>query len=352
MMYECDATNCNIGEDHCTNRSWAELEKRRDQKTSNIYTIGVEVFKTVDRGFGVRSNRCFEPGQIIVEYTGEIITEEECDRRMNEDYKDKDVSCQYLMVAASSKLIRLQCYYLMSYEQNMILDATKGSIARFVNHSCNPNCNMVKWVVKGKPRIALFALNRQILTGEELTYDYNFNPFAANNVQECRCGSENCRGIVGPRPKVPQDKAKLELVKKAIKRAGGSTTKRKFKELMGQDSDDSEDDAPTQKKRKIAGPKALGKKMMAKTFAKSVAKRTTNAFKKLARGAASPSGRAQRALNKDSSRTIQASGSKDADDTSDSETSSTPAGPSQFVGKKGKTSNLTNSNGITSKDGE
>lgn len=99
MMYECDATNCNVGPEFCTNRSWAELEKRRDPKTSNIYTIGVEVFKTEDRGFGVRANRCFEPNQIIVEYTGEIITEEECDRRMNEVYKNNDVClfvCLYL----------------------------------------------------------------------------------------------------------------------------------------------------------------------------------------------------------------------------------------------------------------
>lgn len=67
-----------------------------------------------------------------------------------------------------------QCYYLMSFEQNMIVDATRGSIARFVNHSCEPNCKMVKWVVAGKPRMALFAGDREIMTGEELTYDYNF----------------------------------------------------------------------------------------------------------------------------------------------------------------------------------
>jgi histone-lysine N-methyltransferase ASH1L len=66
------------------------LQERR--RGGGKYRIGVEVIKTADRGYGVRSNRCFEPHQIIVEYTGEIITEEECDRRMNEDYKDNDVS--------------------------------------------------------------------------------------------------------------------------------------------------------------------------------------------------------------------------------------------------------------------
>ena len=67
-----------------------------------------------------------------------------------------------------------QCYYLMYFDQNMIIDATRGSIARFVNHSCEPNCRMEKWTVAGKPRMALFAGDRGIMTGEELSYDYNF----------------------------------------------------------------------------------------------------------------------------------------------------------------------------------
>ena len=62
----------------------------------------------------------------------------------------------------------------MVFDQNMIIDATRGSIARFVNTSCEPNCKMVKWTVAGKPRMALFAGDRGVMTGEELTYDYNF----------------------------------------------------------------------------------------------------------------------------------------------------------------------------------
>jgi len=89
MLYECDDQNCGAGREHCNNRSFANLMERR--KAGGKYRIGVEVVKTPDRGYGVRSNRCFEANQIIVEYTGEIITEEECDRRMNEDYKDNEV---------------------------------------------------------------------------------------------------------------------------------------------------------------------------------------------------------------------------------------------------------------------
>lgn len=62
----------------------------------------------------------------------------------------------------------------MEFNQGMILDATRGSLARFVNHSCNPNCEMVKRNVSGRPRMALFAGEFGVMTGEELTYDYNF----------------------------------------------------------------------------------------------------------------------------------------------------------------------------------
>ena len=93
----------------------------------------------------------------------------------------------------------------MDFDQGMILDATRGSIARFVNHSCSPNCRMIKWTVQGKPRMALFAGDNGIMTAEELTYDYNFNPYSMKNVQECRCGAENCRGVLGPKPKEIKD---------------------------------------------------------------------------------------------------------------------------------------------------
>ena len=90
MLYECDDSNCNIGPEYCTNRAFAELKRRC--KKGGKYNIGVEVMKTIDRGYGVRANRTFEPNQIIVEYTGEIITQDECDHRMNSRYKDAEVS--------------------------------------------------------------------------------------------------------------------------------------------------------------------------------------------------------------------------------------------------------------------
>jgi SET domain-containing protein len=62
----------------------------------------------------------------------------------------------------------------MTFHEGLIIDATKGSVCRFVNHSCEPNCHVEKWVVNGEPRMALFANEEGIKVGEELTYDYNF----------------------------------------------------------------------------------------------------------------------------------------------------------------------------------
>lgn len=89
MLYECDDKNCNVGRENCTNRAFADLQERK--AGGGKYRVGVEVIKTSDRGYGIRANRCFEPNQIVMEYTGEIITDEECNNRMETKYKDNKV---------------------------------------------------------------------------------------------------------------------------------------------------------------------------------------------------------------------------------------------------------------------
>lgn len=129
----------------------------------------------------------------------------------------------------------------MDFDQSMVLDATRGSIARFINHSCAPNCRMIKWTVAGKPRMALFAGDEGIMTGEELTYDYNFENFSAKNVQECRCGAAGCRGVLGPKPKE---------IKEALKPIT-TGSKRKIQQVV-------EDAVETvTKRRKIAVPSSV-----------------------------------------------------------------------------------------------
>nr|XP_036580871.1 histone-lysine n-methyltransferase [Colletotrichum truncatum]KAF6788943.1 histone-lysine n-methyltransferase [Colletotrichum truncatum] len=248
MLYECDEKNCNVGRENCTNRSFADLQERK--AGGGKYRVGVEVIKTADRGYGIRANRCFEANQIIMEYTGEIITDEECTHRMETKYKDN------------------KCYYLMSFDQNMIIDATTGSIARFVNHSCAPNCRMIKWIVSGQPRMALFAGDKPIMTGEELTYDYNFSPFSDENVQKCLCGAPNCRGILGPKPQeVKQPKPPKSTIKAVVKSAV-KASKRKLETLVG----DDENGSSPAKKRKIKAAKGTRHSLSAAASLKTVSK--------------------------------------------------------------------------------
>ncbi|KAI8930659.1 hypothetical protein NX059_012268 [Plenodomus lindquistii] len=108
MAYECDSTNCRLPAEQYDNRPFAELKRRAK---GNRYDYGVEVVDTQDRGLGVRAMRTFEPHQVIVEYAGEITTQSEYERRMKQVYK-KD-----------------KCYYLMSFDNKMIIDATRGTIA-------------------------------------------------------------------------------------------------------------------------------------------------------------------------------------------------------------------------------
>ena len=68
------------------------------------------------------------PGQLIVEYCGEVVSEQEFRRRMTEEYsQDRN-------------------HYCLNLDGGTVIDGyRKGNIARFVNHSCEPNCEMQKW---------------------------------------------------------------------------------------------------------------------------------------------------------------------------------------------------------------
>ncbi|KAH7057263.1 hypothetical protein B0J12DRAFT_407487 [Macrophomina phaseolina] len=192
LFFECDDRSCNLGP-NCGNRQFNNLQKRykddtRQGKYFKSFNVGVEVMETPDRGHGVRAMRPFHQDQIVVEYIGEIITQQESDRRVNEVYKDH------------------KAFYLMNFYDKLIIDGYRGNVARFVNHSCDPNCRMEKWTVNGEQRMALFA-NRNIMTGEELTWHYNFESYGKE--QPCYCGAWNCAGVIGRRNrfKLPKEPA-------------------------------------------------------------------------------------------------------------------------------------------------
>ncbi|KAF3917272.1 hypothetical protein AA313_de0204346 [Arthrobotrys entomopaga] len=216
MYYECDKNNCSLKD--CQNRPFRDLAIRVENDT--WFDDGIEIILTQDKGYGLRACRSFGPNQIIVEYIGEIITQDECEERLHGPYKDNE------------------SYYLMEFDNSLIIDATRGSLARFVNHSCAPNCKMEKWMVAGQPRMALFAGDEGIEVGEELTYDYNFSWFSGGSTQLCRCGTEKCRGLVGKRNErrvstpIPEPAPKVAKRTRAVKPAPVKPVKREIRKKV------------------------------------------------------------------------------------------------------------------------
>ncbi len=112
-------------------------------------------------------------GQMIIEYAGEIIRHQLCDKR-EKYYDSRGIGC-----------------YMFRIDELEVIDATcKGNQARFINHSCDPNCISKVIAVQGRKHIVIFAL-RYIHKGEELTYDYKF-PKEDVKIQ-CLCKSSRCR---------------------------------------------------------------------------------------------------------------------------------------------------------------
>jgi hypothetical protein len=113
-------------------------------------------------------------GTRLVEYTGEIITPGEADRRAERSRSERT--------------------YLFTINSRKLVDATRrGSRARFINHSCEPNCSST--VERGRVYI---EAERDIEPGEELTYDYQLiiddsNWRKSGAEYPCKCGKPKCK---------------------------------------------------------------------------------------------------------------------------------------------------------------
>ncbi|XP_029128251.1 histone-lysine N-methyltransferase ATXR7 isoform X2 [Cajanus cajan] len=116
-----------------------------------------------------------EAEDFVIEYIGELI------RPRISDIRER----QYEKMGIGSS-------YLFRLDDGYVVDATKrGGIARFINHSCEPNCYTKVISVEGQKKIFIYA-KRHIVAGEEITYNYKF-PLEEKKIP-CNCGSRKCRG--------------------------------------------------------------------------------------------------------------------------------------------------------------
>eukprot|EP00752_Nemacystus_decipiens_P006841 g6143.t1 len=130
--------------------------------------------------WGVFADEPIAAGDLVIEYRGEIIGNAVADKR-EKQYENMQIGSDYMF--------RL--------DEDTVVDATfKGSLARFINHSCDPSCTTRIIAVEGSKKIVIYA-ERDIVMGEELSYDYKF-PLEADESARvpCQCGSDKCRGFI------------------------------------------------------------------------------------------------------------------------------------------------------------
>ncbi|XP_078396984.1 histone-lysine N-methyltransferase SETD2 [Cetorhinus maximus] len=166
LMIEC-SSRCLHGE-YCTNRRF----QRRQY-------ADVEVILTERKGWGLRTDKELSVNSFVLEYCGEVLDHKEFKARVKEYARNKNIH-----------------YYFMALKNDEIIDATlKGNCSRFMNHSCEPNCETQKWTVNGQLRVGFFT-TKTVPAGTELTFDYQFQRYG-KEAQKCFCGSANCRGYLG-----------------------------------------------------------------------------------------------------------------------------------------------------------
>lgn len=129
LLTECNPANCPAGE-RCRNQ---RLQRREYPE--------LDILRTEGKGWGLVAKEDVREGQLVVEYVGELINNVEMRKRIAVKERDKD-----------------DVYYFLTLTKDLIIDAErKGNMARFMNHSCDPNCESQKWTVNGNTRVGIFA---------------------------------------------------------------------------------------------------------------------------------------------------------------------------------------------------
>lgn len=169
-------------------------------------TVPLQIFRTRDRGWGVRCPVDIKEGQFVDKYLGEIITRKEADRRRAESAisQRKDV---YLF--ALDKFEDADSDDPLLAEPLEVDGEWMSGPSRFVNHSCKPNMRIFARVGDHADKylhdLALFAI-QDIPANTELTFDYvdgledldndAHDPSKIKDMTRCRCNTDSCRGYL------------------------------------------------------------------------------------------------------------------------------------------------------------
>ena len=182
-------------------------EKERGRAAAKVASLArfsgrkIQARKSGIHGRGVFALEDIAEGETIIEYVGEVISWDEAQDRHPHDPHDPN-----------------HTFYFHVNEDRVIDALHGGNSSRWINHSCDPNCE----ADEDNDRIFIKAI-RNIAAGEELNYDYGLiidEPYTKKLKAEypCWCGSANCRGTLLS-PKERKDTPKTPKQKKAKAKA-------------------------------------------------------------------------------------------------------------------------------------
>lgn len=164
--------------------------------------------KSAIHGWGGFAKQDFQPGDMILEYAGELLRPPIADLREQRLYNDQ--------VGAGT--------YVFTVDDHFLVDATwAGNMTHILNHSCDPNCYSRVVAIEGTNHVIIFAGRNGVKRGEELTYNYRFG--GTDMQLSCNCGAANCRGRVNyeaqeaPGVKLPDGHLRLAVSAAALRAA-------------------------------------------------------------------------------------------------------------------------------------
>ena len=106
-------------------------ERCQNQQFQRRSYAKIKLLLTKNKGWGVIADEDIDEGQFVIEYVGEVISPDLCVERLSEAMNEEGIQ---------------QHYYIITIDGGEFIDASmRGNLARYINHSCNPNCLTQKW---------------------------------------------------------------------------------------------------------------------------------------------------------------------------------------------------------------
>ncbi|CAH8537191.1 unnamed protein product [Dicrocoelium dendriticum] len=172
----CVPTRSSLGSPiYLTSNSSGFSKLQQYKRLRAEWSLNVVLARSRIQGLGLFAARDLSKHTYIIEYLGELI-------------RNEVGNCRELLYDSQNRGV-----YMFRVDDDNIVDATMcGGLARYINHSCEPNCAAEILYCDGGGHIIIVA-SRDIVKGEELTYDYKFDIEDHGARIPCLCGSISCR---------------------------------------------------------------------------------------------------------------------------------------------------------------